>query len=163
MPRASVAPPPRGLRFGDHHRPRGGALRGEVVNGVEGRAELAEQSALRHTPPPGEFGRRDTVERRRHATRPATSATIPTSIAPLRRRLVPWVRPVNNRLATASTTSWANRAMRKYAPWQCAPAGKARDKGHNTPYIAPATTHARRGTYPRPSRLALATSRPRHT
>src|SRR2546422_3773882 len=53
----------------------------------------------------------------RHATRPATSATIPTSIAPLSRRLFPWVRPVNNRLATASTTSWANRAMRKYAPW----------------------------------------------
>src|SRR3989441_9163810 len=52
----------------------------------------------------------------RHATRPATSATIPTSMAPLRRRLFPWVRPVNSRLATASTTSWANRAMRKYAP-----------------------------------------------
>ncbi len=117
MPRASVASPPRGLRFGEHHRPRGGALRGDVVNGLEGRAELAEQAALRHTPPPGEFGRRDAVERQRHATRPATSATIPTSIAPLRRRLVPWVRPVNNRLATASTTSWANRAMRKYAPW----------------------------------------------
>src|SRR6266545_3486493 len=53
----------------------------------------------------------------RHATRPATSATIPTSMAPLRRRLFPCSRPVNNRLATASTTSWANRAMRKYAPW----------------------------------------------
>jgi len=25
---------------------------------------------------------------------------------------LPWVRPVNNRLATASTTSWANRAIR---------------------------------------------------
>src|SRR6267378_1393808 len=53
----------------------------------------------------------------RHATRPATSATIPKSIAPLRRRLFRCVRPVNNRLATASTTSWANRAMRKYEPW----------------------------------------------
>src|SRR5213594_829119 len=144
MPRASVASPPRGLRFGDHHRSRGGALRGEVVNGVEGRAELAEQAALRHTPPPGEFGRRDAVERQRHATRPATSATIPTSIAPLRRRLVPWVRPVNNRLATASTTSWANRAMRKYAPWYCASAGNASDNGTKAAASPAATRLARR-------------------
>src|SRR6266550_1057106 len=93
------------------------SVHGQVVNRVEGRVELAEQAALGHAPPAGEIGCRDAVELWPHATRPATSAAIPTSIAPLSRRLLPWVRPVNNRLATASTTSWANRAIRKYAPW----------------------------------------------
>src|SRR5216117_2190566 len=62
VPRATVTSPSRGLLFGDHHRPRKGALRAEVVNGVEGRAELAKQAALRHAPPPGEIGCRHAVE-----------------------------------------------------------------------------------------------------
>src|SRR5258705_6649371 len=40
----------------------------------------------------------------RHATRPATSATIPTSIAPLSSRLFPWLRPGNSRLLIATPT-----------------------------------------------------------
>src|SRR5438034_1358629 len=62
VPRTSVAPPACRLLFGDHDRPGGGALRGEVVNRVEGRAELAKQAALRHAPPPGEIGCRHAVE-----------------------------------------------------------------------------------------------------
>ena len=54
-----------------------------------------------------------------HATRPATSATIPTSMAPFSSRLFPpaGALPMNSRLATARTASCANSAMRKYGPW----------------------------------------------
>src|SRR2546426_8563209 len=41
-PRATVASPPPRLLFGDHHPPPQGALRGPVLNGVEGRAERAK-------------------------------------------------------------------------------------------------------------------------
>src|SRR5438874_133206 len=51
-----------------------------------------------------------------HVTLPATSATIPTSIAPLSSRLFRALCPANRRLATASTASWANSAITKYAP-----------------------------------------------
>src|SRR5439155_1142953 len=37
----------------------------------------------------------------RHATRPATSATTPSSIAPVSQRLLPRLRPADHRLATA--------------------------------------------------------------
>src|SRR6266487_4664096 len=52
VPRATVASPPRGLLFGDHHRPRPGASRGELV----------KQAALRHAPPPGEIDGRHPVD-----------------------------------------------------------------------------------------------------
>src|SRR6266571_5551991 len=47
-----------------------------------------------------------------HAIRPATSATMPTSIAPLSSTVLRPVRPTNSRAATTRTASWANRAIR---------------------------------------------------
>src|SRR5439155_25608815 len=57
-----------------HHRPCRGAVRRELVNAVEGRAELAEQATLRHAPPPGEIGRGHAVEGQpRHTAYPIVS------------------------------------------------------------------------------------------
>src|SRR5437763_1441939 len=76
------------------------------VPGARDRQELGESlHQSQHDPLP-----------QRHAIRPATSATIPTSIAPFSSRLLRALCPANRRLATASTASWANSAMRKYAP-----------------------------------------------
>src|SRR5207247_303503 len=85
VPRAAVSPPAGGLLLGDHRGRRGRALEPELVNRIERRRELPEQPALRHAPPRRELRRRHAVQG--HAILPATSATMPTIIAPLSTRL----------------------------------------------------------------------------
>ena len=67
MPTPPVAPAPRRLLFRDHGGARGRALRPQVVQGVERRAQPAEHAALRNAPARGEIDGRDAVEHyRRH-------------------------------------------------------------------------------------------------
>src|SRR5438034_239187 len=68
-------------------------------------------------------------------------------MAPLRRRLFPCVRPVNSRLATASTTSWANRATAARPTSTAVPLTKA---AAPSPITAPPATH--RSAVPRVTR-----------
>src|SRR5437867_1636414 len=63
MPGAAVATTARGLLFGNHGRSRGRAMRAQVVDRVQCRAEPAKQPALRHAPAGGELRRRHAVER----------------------------------------------------------------------------------------------------